>query len=267
MVKKLLEGYPEKEEILHYILLETAQKESVPTDSRKIMDFLKLRLVEFDFTEFGTPALEKGRAILSYNQRVVAINTRENRGTDFPKFHEIAHYVLPNHREKLFYLCDKEAMSPATKNDLEMEANLFAADLIYKGNQFSIESNSVEISFNSIVSLATKYGSSIESTTRRFVERSLFPCMSMVYTKEEEHWKAKYWIFSKPFLEKYLKSNVARFSDDDNEDVIKAELQPNQIIESECRVNIRGEKETAFSCEYYFNNYNVLGLIKEERKI
>lgn len=266
MVKKLLEGYPEKEEILQYILLETAQKESIPTDPDRIIDFLKLRLVTFDFAEFRTPELEKGRAILSYNQRVVAINAGDSRKTNFPKFHEIAHYVLPNHREKLFYFCDEEKMSPATKNDLEMEANLFAADLIYKGNQFSIESNSVETSFNSIVSLATKYGSSIESTTRRFVERNLFPCMSMVYAKEDGHWKTKYWIFSKSFLEKYLQSNTGRFSDDDNEDVIRAELQPNKIIESECRVSIRGEKETAFLCEYYYNNYNVLGLIKEEKK-
>lgn len=266
MVKKLLEGYPGKEEILQYLLLETAQQESVPTDPDRIMDFLKLRLVAFDFAEFRTPELEKGRAILSYNQRVVAINAGDERKTNFPKFHEIAHYVLPNHREKLFYCCDDEKMSPATKNDLEMEANVFAADLIYKGNQFSIESNSVEISFNSVANLATKYGSSIESTIRRFVERSLFPCMSMVYVKDNGRWRIKYWIFSKSFLGKYIQSNSGRFSDDDNEDVIKAELQPNKIIESECRVNIKGEKEITFSCEYYYNNYNVLGLIKEEKK-
>lgn len=263
MSKKIADSYPEKEEILQYLLAETGQYRDHPTKADTIIEFLKLRLVSFDFAELDNQKLQNGRAILSYNQRAIAINSNiSEHKINFSKFHEIAHYVLPNHVEK-FYFCDNLGMSMLTKSKFEAEANSFAADLIYKGDIFSMESNSMRISFTSIMLLQQKYGSTIESTARRFVERSIYPCLFLVYEKGDL-WKVRYCIFSRPFLEKYLQSRKGSLSDDNNEDVIRAELQQNEIIESECRISIKGDREEAFDCEYFNNGYNTLALIKEK---
>lgn len=265
MSKKSIESYPAKEEILQYLLMETGQRENYPTRSKEIMDFLKLRLVSFDFGEFGDLNLNDGRAILSYDQKVIAVNSRTDENQmNFSKFHEIAHYILPKHRENFFYFCRELDMTRFAKSDLELEANAFAADLIYKGDIFTIESNSVEISFESIIELAERYGSSIESTAWRFVECSLYPCLFVVYEKNEK-WRVKYWVFSKPFLEKYIQSEKGSFTDDNNEDVIKAELQPGHPIISECDIKIMGRGENTFIFEYFYNRHNVLAIIKEKK--
>jgi hypothetical protein len=152
----------------------------------------------------------------------------------------------------------------STQEKLELEANAFAADLIFKGDIFTIESNSMDISFESIIALATKYSASIQSTAWRFIEYSLYPAVFIVYEKTNSTWRIKYSIFSKQFLHKYLKSESGSLTDDNNEDVIKAEHQPLQIIKSECKVNFKNEKELAFNCEYFFNKFNVLSIIKEK---
>lgn len=264
MGKKIAESNPTKEEILQYLLIETGQKKVFPTDVDKIISHLKLQVIPFDFSEFSSDALKNGRAILSYNDRVIMVN--KNMGEhriNFSKFHEVAHFVLPNHREA-FYICDDDAMSSFPKLTYEAEANAFAADLIYKGDIFTTESNSMEVSFESIMILAERYNSSIVSTTWRFVERSLYPCVFVCYEKTKEVWKVKYCIFSKRFLEKYLENKDGVFTDDNSEDVIKAELQQNRIVKSECKINFGNEREKSFNCEYYYNNYNVLSLIKEK---
>lgn len=263
MTKKFADSYPEKDEILQYLLLETGGKEDSPTNPERIIQILKLKLVSFDFIEFGE-RLEDGRAILSYNQKTIAINAKLSpHKINFSKFHEIAHYVLPTHIES-FYFCKEHDMTIFTQKKFEEEANSFAADLIYKGDIFTIESNSTKISFGSIISLSQKYGSTIESTGRRFIEYSLYPSVFVVYEKKQDTWGVRYSIFSKSFLHKYLQSETGALTDDDNADVIKAELQANQIIESECKINFKNEKEETFHCEYFYNGYNVMGVIKEK---
>jgi len=263
MNKKIAGSYPEKKEILQYLLKATNQKEELPTNADAIIDFLKLKLVCFDFNKFEDDRIKDGRAILSYNQRVIAVNsTIGEPRINFSKFHDIAHYVLPKHVEK-FYFCRGQDMSPSTKLQYEMEANAFAADLIYKGDIFTIESNSMNISFETVIFLKDKYGSSIESTARHFVECNWHPCLFVVYEKEEI-WKVKYCFFSRPFLEKYLQSEKGTFTDDNNEDVIKAELQQSQIISSECKLSIKNEREMTFSCQYFNNGYNIFAIIKEK---
>lgn len=267
MSRKIANSYPERNEILQYVLAETGQKNNFPTDANKIIDFLKLHLVYFDFAEFGHEKFNDGRAILSYNQKTIAINSNitNKHQINFSKMHDVAHYVLPNHVER-FYYCRQADMSPYVKVQYELEANAFAADLIYKGGIFTEESNSVETTFESIVSLHDKYDSSLESTGRRFAEHSMYPCIFVVYDKDkkEEMWKVKYAIFSKSFLGKYLKSPKGEFTDDDSEDVIRAEYQPNTIIDSECKISIRNEREETFRCQYLYNGYKVLAIIKEK---
>jgi len=266
MTKKFIGDLPEKREILQFLLTETSQNEEGPTSAANILDFLKLKMVCFNFTEFNDSNLSKGRAILSYEHKAVAVNECDNeKRKRFSAFHEIAHYILPDHRKKYYHVCNDYDMSYSTKSELEIEANRFAADLIYKGNIFTVESNSMPLSFQSILMLMDKYESSIESTAWRFVEKSLSPCIFAVYDKIDGRWKVKYFIFSRPLLEKYLQSDKGQFTDDeDNEDVIRAELQPNQIIESECKISIKGQEEVGFISQYFYNGHNVLAVLREQ---
>jgi len=262
---KIAGSYPENEQILKYLLTETSQHESRPTSADRIIDFLKLELVTFDFNLLDDEQLAKrGRAILSYNQKTIAINSIIHpQQVTFSKFHEIAHYVLPQH-VKTFYICNAADMSLLQRSPLEQEANEFAADLIYKGDIFTMESNSMPISFDTIIALATKYESSIESTAWRFVKYNFQPCVFVSYEKRDNIWKVKYSIFSTPFLRKHLQNRHSSLTDDNNQDVIKSEQEPSEILKMECKMTIGDEKEVGFACEYFNNTYNVFALIKEQ---
>lgn len=83
--------------------------------------------------------------------------------------HEIAHSLIPWHRETLFG-DDQITLNPGCHAIIEAEANFGAKELIFLGDRFGEEARCHELNWGSIKKLAGVYGNTITTTFWRMVE-------------------------------------------------------------------------------------------------
>ena len=127
----------------------------------------------------------------------------------FSMFHEIGHYVLPDHVASIM-LCSKSDMSYLTQRLHEKQANTFAVNLLFHGKRFTQQANSHAITARSVAELANDYQASFEATVRRLVEKNIRPCMLIVYEKRrmwkmwEEGWDIQYYVQSPAFQHRFI---------------------------------------------------------------
>jgi Zn-dependent peptidase ImmA (M78 family) len=211
---------PTRQEIVEALLQEAGTADHLPTDEDKLLGYLKLEQLSFDFMhelDF-LPETQKQtldlRAALSFNDRLVATQSGlSDKRKRFGIFHEIGHFILPEHRSKLF-LDDDATLSWWTKARIEREANEIAAELLFQGNRFTEEALSLPASVRSVTDLAPKYGASYESAMRRYTERHMLPCAVVILDKvrrdsdelefEDSEYRVHYTITSPPFRKKYF---------------------------------------------------------------
>jgi Zn-dependent peptidase ImmA (M78 family) len=208
------------QEIVEALLVEAGTANHLPTDEGKLLGFLRLEQLSFDFMnelDFLPETQKKSldlRAALSLNDRLVA--TQSGLGEKrkrFGIFHEIGHFILPEHRDKLF-LDDDATLSWSTKARIEREANEIAAEILFQGNRFTEEALSAPTSVRTVTDLAPKYGASYESAMRRYTERHVLPCAVVVLDKirrdseeaefDDSEYKIHYTITSPSFRKKYF---------------------------------------------------------------
>ena len=127
------------EEIAGTLLNEAGALRSLPTDETTLLDFLGLKQMSFDFGDEpdfvqNAPDIPRHlRAALSVSERMVVTHAKLGaKRSRWSVFHEIAHFILPEHLDKLFLDTDK-TLSVWTKTRLEREANSVAAELMFQG--------------------------------------------------------------------------------------------------------------------------------------
>jgi Zn-dependent peptidase ImmA (M78 family) len=207
------------EEIVDTLLVDSGVAGHLPTDENLLLDYLGLRQLSFDFMneldfiESNSSSPTNLRAALSLNDRLVAVQSGlgQKRGR-FSILHEIGHFVLPEHRDRLFLDTD-ETLSWWTKLRLEREANKMAADLLFQGQRFTDEALDLPIAIQSILDLAPKYAASYEAALRRLVERHVLPCAVIVYDKvakttetdfEDDRFRIQYTVASELFRKRFF---------------------------------------------------------------
>jgi len=211
---------PTAQEIVEALLVEAGTADHLPTDEGKLLGYLKLEQLSFDFMhelDF-LPDTQKQtldlRAALSFNDRLVATQSGlSDKRKRFGIFHEIGHFILPEHRSKLF-LDDDATLSWWTKTRIEREANEIAAELLFQGNRFTEEALSLPASVRSVTDLAPRYGASYESAIRRYTERHVLPCAVVILDKvrrdsdelefEDSEYRVHYTITSPTFRKRYF---------------------------------------------------------------
>jgi IrrE N-terminal-like domain len=274
------------EEIVETLLAESGVTESLPTDEHTLLDFLGLRQLSFDFMAeldfMGTEddpdtdddPVKNLRAALSKNEKVVAIHSElnEKRGR-FSTLHEIAHFILPEHHERLF-LDNDETLSWWSRVRLEREANQIAADLLFQGRKFALEAIDQPLSWRTVLDLAPKYGASYEAAGRRYVEGHVLPCALVVYDKiaktnevdfEEDLYRLQYARVSRPFQKQFfrnLQSDPNKFS---SPDLYRPQYW-GEITEKELVVGNHEHSKWRFDTEVFSNGYKIFQLIKRERQ-
>lgn len=263
------------EEIVETLLVESGAAKAIPTNEFLLLDFLGLRQLSFDFMselEFldDSHQVPKDlRAALSLNDRIVAVqsNLGEKRGR-FSILHEVAHFILPEHRDRLF-LDDDLTLSWWTRARLEREANKVAADLLFQGPRFIQDALDFPISCKTILELAPRYAASYEATLRRFTENHVLPCAVLVYDKSaktsendftEDQYRLQYTITSEPFRKRFFAGVET------NEPTVSgAELYPakfwGQIIEQDLVVENADKESWRFQTEIFNNGYKIFQLI------
>jgi Zn-dependent peptidase ImmA (M78 family) len=261
------------EEIVETLLLEAGAANQLPTDPQKLLRYLKLEQLTFDFAQElqveGTRNLPHDlRAVLSRQDRVVATHSgMAEARTRFSIFHEIGHFVLPEHHDKLF-VDDDRTLSWWTKSRLEREANRLAADLLFQANRFSDESLTMNASIQSVLELAPRYGASYEAGLRRFTERHILPVALVVYKKatspeetyiDDDQYSVHYTITSPGFRKLYF-SSLALSDDTCSASEIYEPLpflRPGQVTEKELIVEREKEKPWRFETEIFNNGYKL----------
>jgi Zn-dependent peptidase ImmA (M78 family) len=263
-------------EIVDTLLLESGVDCKLPTSQIVLLDFLGLKQLSFDFTnelEFVEDAetpLTNIRAALSLNDRLIAVqsNLSEKR-TRFSVFHEIAHFVLPEHREKLFFLDDDETLSVWAKARLEREANKVAADLLFQGQRFSVEAQDKPLSIQTVLELAPRFGASYEAALRRFVEGQVVPCAVVVYDKtsrtsdddpEDDPYKLQYTITSETFRRRFFARLTATPNRFTRAELYKPKLWGG-IVKDELVLDGEGRDKMHFETELFSNGYKIFQLI------
>ncbi len=271
-------------EIVETLLAESGAAQKFPTNEQKLLEFLGLTQLSFDFMhelDFlpKTPDASLDlRAALSLNDRLIAtqagLNDKRKR---FGIFHEIGHFILPEHREKLF-LDNDATLSWWAKARIEREANEIAAELLFQGNRFTDEALSAPTSARTVLELAPAYGASYESALRRYTERHVLPCALIVFAKaregsdevefEEAEYRIHYTITSPPFRKEYFSALEMKGGT-----MKGAELCDkgrwwgiDDIVEKELVIGGRQKQSWRFETELFTNAYKLFQFLLPPRQ-
>jgi Zn-dependent peptidase ImmA (M78 family) len=267
------------DEILETLLVEAGAAGRLPTDHRKLLDFLGLEQLSFDFmneVQFLDASVKPAgeiRAALHLAKRAVATQTgMGDKRKRFCVFHEIAHCVLPEHNQKIF-VDDEQTLSWWTKARLEREANRFAADLLFQGNHFSEQAFNLDTSIRTAVELAPQYGASYEAALRRYTENHVVPCALLVYDKvaksehsfiEDDEYRIHYTITSAPFRKLYFTGVQMTEEKCKAAEIYSPNLTWNvgQIAEKELVVESAEKEKWRFETEVFGNGYKIFQFLK-----
>ncbi len=267
------------DKLVEFLLKETAQAENGAVNPQPILEYLKLNHYSVDLSpippeDLALPVNDRFRALLYYPDKLLATeHTLTDDTLRFSVFHEIAHYVLPNHQES-FFLClqsDLEGRSVFNKAELEKEANHFAAEIMFNKDFFSRVASDMKLNAMTIKTLKEQFKTSIEATARHLIEKTQKPALLVVYAKKptegeldpakEAVWDVKYCIPSKPFKRLY---GVEVKSDPANEKVKSLGGTYRDLEKSLTEENIYDlpdGRKVAFDSEYFTNSYNVFRIM------
>ncbi len=267
------------EEILETLLVEAGAAGQLPTNESKLLSFLGLEQMTFDFTkemdfrDTSTKPPGELRAALHLAERVVA--TQSGMGVKrkrFSIFHEIAHCVLPEHNSKIFFDSD-QTLSWWTKSRFEREANRFAADLLFQGRTFAERALSSDMSIQTVLNLAPLFGASYEASLRRYAEMHVLPCALIVYNKaagdegsfiDEDQYKIQYTIASMPFRKLYFSGVQTAEETFPASDIYgrSGAGAIGQILEKELAIEDSGKERWRFESELFTNGYKIFQFLK-----
>ena len=264
----------ESQELVKYLLRETGHLHRGQVNPKDLLDYLKLKYLRFNFmTELPKEAKETfvgttPRAMISFHDRLVATDVSLNPArTTFSVLHEVGHYILPHHQNTL-YVCDRKGMSFGTHLLFEREANEVAADLLFLGDRFDLESNSRPVSAGTVRTLACQFGASFEATARRIAERSYRDCMLVCFSNTSSaiidapqnlQWNVHYCIPSASFANRFFQKlnsgsvpeNVFAALSEEGRDIERSERGELPIV---YHADLQPRR---FNAEFFYNRYNV----------
>ena len=263
------------DELVGFLLTETGQFERDAVNPADLLSWLGLQHTSFDFAaelpREVTAQTSPPRALLSFPDRLVATDASLHpRGTRFSIFHEIAHYVLPHHQHAL-YLDSEECLSARSTVRMEQEANEFAASLMFKGDEFTLEANSHQITAASVKALADRYQNSFEATCRRFVERNLRPALMAVFHEpstsasvdvdEERVWRVRYCVTSPTFRNTYFTSIEGVVPNEAARELTTPGRDIADSIVVEAPVQGPDGSQNPFRLEFFSNSFSIFCLL------
>jgi hypothetical protein len=89
----------------------------------------------------------------------------------FTEGHEIGHDVIPWHADA-YFADDEHTIAPATRAQLEQEANVFSSELVFCGDQFAVETDGYAPGIQVPLAMTGTFQTSAHATLRRYGEHS-----------------------------------------------------------------------------------------------
>src|SRR5262245_41801652 len=127
-------------------------------------------------------AAGKIRALLHLSDRLILVDRDQpERRWPWLKLHEAGHSYMPWQREMYGVTEDCEhSLEPTVTELFEREANLFAAEVLFQGEQFQRDAQDVAFGVMAPVGLSKRYGASIYTCVWRYVWTSPRACAVIV---------------------------------------------------------------------------------------
>lgn len=213
-------------------------------------------------------AWQKIRGIADLRERVVYVPVSSNPPrVQFARAHELGHQVLTWHRVNLAYRDDELSLSPEAVELFDAEANFFAAEVIFQGDEFRRRALDLQPSFDAVFWLADAFGASRHATLRRYVEEhdeaiAMFPYWPSLYTVDH---------MGNPVLRRSKGASSARFREKYGELEPPAELRSGdpwvsaRECSSPCDGDITlpcGSKRASFQWHAWWNSHSLLVLLR-----
>ncbi len=212
---------------------------------------------------------EKVQAMLDARERTVAFR----RGLPEQKkrwgaLHEVAHEFIPWQRD-ILYCCPLLWLPAHVQRQFEAEADVFAAEAFFFGQQFHKKAFVGDLSLATAIELATDvYGTSFHATFAHYVEGSPLPRCLLVWKPKDEGGSARpsgelelhYYVKSKGFLGHISPGQIA----DPDGAVTKLfrDSSPGVINHEMIFAGMSGQGYVA-QAESFSNSYNVFTLISQ----
>ena len=212
---------------------------------------------------------KKVQAMLDANERTVAFKRDlPEKKKDWGSLHEVAHEFIPWQRD-LLYCCPLLSLPVSLQEELEAEADIFAAEAFFFGGRFHKEAYSGDLSLSTAIELAEKvYKTSFHATFTHYAEESPSPRCLLVWKPKSSNGPPGF--FPELELHYYVKSK--RFH---------GHIEPRQIADPDGAVskvfvssslgvvqhemvfqNQSGEEYVA-DAESFSNSYNAFTLISQ----
>lgn len=129
------------------------------------------------------------------------------RKLNFTVAHEIGHFLLPWHNNKI-YNCTGEDLNSFQYKNQETEANFFASEMLIPTEILRRDIESLDLSLKNIIKLSERYQTSITSTAIKAV-RNTYQKICLVFTENN---KVKWTIPSEEFNEKIAVEKLSSHS-------------------------------------------------------
>lgn len=159
-----------------------------PLNLEKILKKLYLKVIYFD-KESLDEENQNIRGILDYQKKKIYVRNEKIRSRmRFTLAHEIGHYILPDHIDHFSQEqknCTDDIWN-ARDNAFEIEANLFASELLFKGSCVGkLYINHPSVDFIMINEIATETDVSFEATSRHLISNAPGQQILFIYNKEQ----------------------------------------------------------------------------------
>lgn len=215
-------------------------------------------------------ATSKVQALLDRRRREIHLHPDIDHAGQrkFKRLHEVTHDLLPWQQE-LAYADDESTLSWRTKVLFEKEANQGAAELLFQQDYYTHVAADYAIGLASVVETAQKFGASIRSSFRRYVENhsgvvtglvlDVSPCKlePISYRRREVMHSAK---FRARFPECLTWPNVLAVTEFPFVEALRGTV--NRITTADARLSPR---MPLLKVELLNNTYNILVLLWQPR--
>ncbi|TVZ26097.1 uncharacterized protein DUF955 [Gillisia sp. Hel_I_86] len=125
--------------------------------------------------------LSKIKGLFFRPEKVIYVDLSQTTGRqNFVKLHEVGHGLLPWQNEIMLALDDNETLKASFEDQFEAEANYFASITLFQQDRFMTEMHKLNLSIDSAMALAKKFGSSVHSSLRNYVLKSKNRCALLV---------------------------------------------------------------------------------------
>jgi hypothetical protein len=115
------------------------------------------------------------------------IGIREEGRKRYAIAHELGHWFL-HEAESQFFICTGEDMRDYKGSPMEVEANLFASELLMPTNLFRPLAESAEPRLATVKNLAGTFNTSLTATGMKFVELNCYECVLVLSTNGVVVW-------------------------------------------------------------------------------